>query len=333
MFSSLHRASTCCSNLHAPQFVISLWNLDLPAVIEAASAPSRQSKRPAPAPRVLLLKPGALSTGGGNRSKDSSKQRGLCGGLDRNAGGAGRVEHEGESGGDGNGGDDGKRLSVGRCAIRGVDCIRPSFLSGRKRTSLGIIDKPIPHLHGSGRRWSPLRHYVGTDCTRVGKRRTDAANIADGRTGKAPTGQSGTVDDGVAEDQYTRVYYTGCGNMSAWEREKWQGRRAASADENVSGICSRGPERHESHGGEGRASGGTSDRNKHRGRKSGAACRKKRRQCKEARRSKAAAVAAAAAMGAVGIVATTTMSSVLYLVSAEGDHDQGQGVVQMGGSR
>ena len=30
------------------------------------------------------------------------------------------------------------------CAIRGIDCVRPSFLSGRKRARLGIIDQVPP---------------------------------------------------------------------------------------------------------------------------------------------------------------------------------------------
>lgn len=84
--------------------MISLWGLDLAAAIKAASAPLHV-RRP-PIPRILLL------------------QRDQPRGDDPDA-----RQAAGQSGGGG-----------GKNAIRGIDCVRPSFLSGRKRTNLGIIE-------------------------------------------------------------------------------------------------------------------------------------------------------------------------------------------------
>ncbi|CAM9826510.1 unnamed protein product, partial [Hapterophycus canaliculatus] len=126
------------------KFVISLWGLDLPAVIKAALTPLRLRRPSLPPPRILLLKAGA-----GDRSPCE-----IIGRRSDAGGGAGVAPSDSRDGSstapgwsDGNGG----ASAVGRCAIRGIDCVRPSFLSGRKRTSLGIIEV------GRGRKTPPER--------------------------------------------------------------------------------------------------------------------------------------------------------------------------------
>ncbi|CAM9217201.1 unnamed protein product, partial [Ectocarpus sp. 13 AM-2016] len=94
------------------KFVISLWGLDLAAVIQAASTPLHGRRASLPLPRILLVKSNAEPIS----RRDSNQD---------------------ETGGESSDG----ATSAERCAaIRGIDCVRPSFLSGRKRTSLGIID-------------------------------------------------------------------------------------------------------------------------------------------------------------------------------------------------
>ena len=176
------------------QFVISLWGLDLAAVIKAASAPLH-ARRPS-IPRILLLQ--------------RDKPRG-----DPDAGRA-----AGKGGGGGGGG--------GKNAIRGIDCVRPSFLSGRKRTNLGIIE---------------VRH----------ERRAPPGRWDSGGSGGG-SGAGGGGDEGADELQ------------------------------NEANVSEAGGEAG------GRSGGGRKARSK----RSGAACRKRRRQCKKARQLKAAAVAAAA---------------------------------------
>eukprot|EP00752_Nemacystus_decipiens_P017215 g15423.t1 len=173
------------------KFVISLWGLDLAAVIKAASTPLHV-RRPS-MPRILLLQ--------------RDQPRG-----DRDAKQAG-----------------GKIGGAGKNAIRGVDCVRPSFLSGRKRTNLGIIE---------------VRHER-----------------------RAPPGRGDSSGSGGDRGAGTE------GDEGAGEREP---EREASA-------CKVGGEG-------GRSVGGRKARSK----RSGAACRKRRRQCKKARQLKAAAVAAEA---------------------------------------
>ncbi|CAM9352944.1 unnamed protein product, partial [Ectocarpus sp. 6 AP-2014] len=93
-------------------FVISLWGLDLAAVIQAASTPLQGRRASLPRPRTLLVKSNAEPISRCDSNQD-------------------------ETGGESSDG----ATSAERCAaIRGIDCVRPSFLSGRKRTSLGIID-------------------------------------------------------------------------------------------------------------------------------------------------------------------------------------------------
>lgn len=132
------------------QFVISLWGLDLAAVIKAVSIPLHRRKRPLPAPRALLLK-----SSGDHRSARRSSGRGSGKGSGGGGGGGGGGSGSGgekEDSSSGHGDCTAERSNravwmtnqVGdgkRCAIRGIDCIRPSFLSGRKRSSLGIIDQ------------------------------------------------------------------------------------------------------------------------------------------------------------------------------------------------
>ena len=139
----------------AKQFVISLWGLDLAAVIKAVSIPLHRRKRPLPAPRALLLK-----SSGDHRSPRWPSGRGSGEGSGDGGGGGGGWRGGGGSGCGGEKGDSSSSYGDGRaerssradgvtnrvgggksCAIRGIDCIRPSFLSGRKRSSLGIIDE------------------------------------------------------------------------------------------------------------------------------------------------------------------------------------------------
>lgn len=169
--------------------MISLWGLDLAAVIKVASAPLH-IRRPS-IPRILLLQRHQS-----NGDPDANQSSGKSGGGDKSA-------------------------------IRGIDCVRPSFLSGRKRTSLGIIE---------------VRH----------ERRGPPGRWDSGGGGGNGAGREGNEDAGGRELE------------------------AIASD-----SCGEG----------GRSGGGRKARSK----RSGAACRKRRRQCKKARQLKAAAVAAAAA--------------------------------------
>ncbi|CAM9730251.1 unnamed protein product [Ectocarpus sp. 8 AP-2014] len=94
------------------KFVISLWGLDLAAVIQAASTPLQGRRASLPRPRTLLVESNAEPISRCDSNQD-------------------------ETGGESS---DGATSSERCAAIRGIDCVRPSFLSGRKRTSLGIID-------------------------------------------------------------------------------------------------------------------------------------------------------------------------------------------------
>lgn len=132
--------------------MISLWGLDLAAVIKAASTPLQPRRSPLPLPRVLLLKPG---------TKGRGKQ----------------------SGGDGSGGGG----SGGGCAIRGIDCVRPSFLSGRKRTSLGIIE-------ARRNREAPLSRWDTGGSSGAGIEGDGTADGGSGRTASAVPGAGGGDD-------------------------------------------------------------------------------------------------------------------------------------------
>lgn len=127
------------------QFVISLWGLDLAEVIEAASTPLHHRDKPFPAPRVLLLKPAGE---GGNNPGNGDDNRAAEGNREGAYAGKPRGRPVGRMAGDGV---SVTEAGVARCAIRGIDCIRPSVLSGRKRTSLGIVDKRKDRLGPSGR--------------------------------------------------------------------------------------------------------------------------------------------------------------------------------------
>lgn len=257
----------------ASQFVISLWGLDLPAVVKAASTSARRRKRPLPAPRALLLKPGAVAGG-----QDAHKGKGSRGGNGRGRE-SGPIEKcvDGEistSVEDVRGVPRSREgLPEGvRCAIRGIDCIRPSFLSGRKRTNLGIIDD-----RGSCR-GSPR-------CTR--RRRTSAGDHWFGPEGVGASyhvGDLGDVMDGSESGDD--------------DRELRGGRKQSSTPGRDHG------------GGDSTVGLGTSAR-AGRGGRSGAACRKKRRRCKEARRLRAAAAAAAAETASRRPVSTPTRHAAL----------------------
>lgn len=196
--------------------------MDLAAVIKAASTPLH-IRRPS-IPRILLLQRDQ-PRGGDPDGRQSS----------------------GTSGGGGG----------GRSAIRGIDCVRPSFLSGRKRTSLGIIE---------------VRHE-----RRAPPGRWESSGGGGGGRG------GGSNGDGDGEE--------GAGGR---ERE-------ASASEL---------------GGEGARSGGG---RKGRSKRSGAACRKRRRQFKKARQLKAAAVAAAASLSPAVV-----LPGGAAVVGASGQTDEGK---------
>ena len=256
--------TTCyfCFSYGPTQFVISLWGLDLAAVIKAVSTPLHQRKRSLPAPRALLLK-----IGGSHRSarrpggKGSGKHGdGIGGGTESSGGGCGGERDDSSNHGDrrveGSSRADGAMSQVGarRCAIRGIDCIRPSFLSGRKRSSLGIIDEHR-YRQGPSAPWED-GEIDGGDSDRA------AESTAESESEDAPG-----IEPGIdVESDILDV----CGN-------EWS----------VGGGAGR----------------------KSRGRKSGAACRKRRRQCKEARRLKAATAAAAAAAAAVTAAAAVAAAA------------------------
>lgn len=129
------------------QFVISLWGLDLAAVIKAASAPLHHRDKPYPAPRILLLKTaGADGNNLGNHDQNQAAEGSCEGGSAGKPRGrlAGRMAIGSMAG------DSVAEAGVVRCAIRGIDCIRPSVLSGRKRTSLGIVDERNDRLGPPG---------------------------------------------------------------------------------------------------------------------------------------------------------------------------------------
>lgn len=255
--------TTCTFRLsYGPsQFVISLWGLDLAAVIKAVSTPLHRRKRPLPAPRALLLKPGgshrsARRPGGRASGKGDGGSGGGGGG---GGGGSGRGEissnHSDDRAGRSSGADGGiGQVGGRRCAIRGIDCIRPSFLSGRKRSSLGIIDE---HCY---------------------------------RQGPFTRSEDGEIEGGDGD---------GAAESAADSEPEGAGGIEAGADVESDGL--------EACGREWSVGGGAGRKN--RGKRSGAACRKRRRQCKEARRLKAATAAAAATAVAVAAAAVAAAAA------------------------
>lgn len=199
-------------------------------MVRAALTPLRLRRPSLPPPRVLLLKTDA-------GSKASNADYNCRNGSSTTAGWS-----------DGNGGTG----AGGKCAIRGIDCVRPSFLSGRKRTSLGIIEV------GRGRRLPPERSDSGGSGSEV--------------KGDTPPGDGAGVSGDRGRDG--------------------DGRRRS------------------------------------RSKKSGAACRKRRRQCKAARRLKAAATvaAAAAAVEAARAAAESSARAVIPARIAEGVEAAGEAV-------
>lgn len=134
--------------------------MDLAAVIKAASRPLDEWKSiPLSSPRVLLLKPATSTrhrsssdadrhvnlhaTSDHNLKQSRKRTLGVLGNQNR---GARREDADVIL--------DRAGLVITRCAIRGEDCIRPTFLSGRKRTSLGIIDERSHHRRATPPRWA-----------------------------------------------------------------------------------------------------------------------------------------------------------------------------------
>lgn len=144
------------------KFVISLWRLDLAAVISAALTPLPQrNQTPLSAPRTLLLKHAATHSDG-NETRMLALTRG--GDRSNNSSIKGSTKY----------------------AIRGIDCVRPSFLSGRKQTSLGIIDPSCELL-----RPRPSRRLIsGSNSNRMSEE-TVSDRGAGAATGSTSFGEDG----------------------------------------------------------------------------------------------------------------------------------------------
>lgn len=291
-------------------------------MIKAASTPLHRRKRPLPAPRVLLLKAGdaiaAAGVPGQPKQSSSATQRETGGNASQEGHGNFTEEQlqreEGESTGGVSSFGNRRGLAggtiIGTCAIRGIDCIRPSFLSGRKRTNLGIIDPAPPRVYRrGGYRSCTHRQYEETGGRPICG---DGPVLAGGTWGRSePTrGDGGTTDSGYAGDASVRGMTEGQEMwLSAWCSVREQNddgkaggdeRIESSAGEDTKGTASDHPIKTTENGNGG---GGSSDagrtgefvvQQQRRRKKSGAACRKRRRRCKEARRRKAAAAADAA---------------------------------------
>ncbi|CAM9871505.1 unnamed protein product [Ectocarpus sp. 12 AP-2014] len=142
------------------KFVISLWGLDLAAVIQAASTPLHGRRASLPRPRILLVKSNAEPIS----RRDSNQD---------------------ETGGESSDG----ATSAERCAaIRGIDCVRPSFLSGRKRTSLGIIDGRRDRRWGGG--GGGARGAAGSEDGEDGSESGDVNGGGDGAVDGLRSGRS-----------------------------------------------------------------------------------------------------------------------------------------------
>lgn len=312
------------SSLNALQFVISLWGLNLPSVIKAASTPLRRRKRPLPAPRVLLLKaktPSASTAAFSriDKSGAASHRLGFSNDGDKASEEQQLGEEENEDASDASplvGGMMKGGAVVRTCAIRGIDCVRPSFLSGRKRTSLGIIDEPSPRLRRGDAYWGGASTSKSQN-QRMGGSQGREDTVSD----CGPVCGVGCTNSGIPGAHCARG---GVGDYDKLKEAWWS---AGDVREHVDATSATPcvlAERTGSGTGSGTAAGigaaphltawaaisgnagGSSSSvraaaengvKKRRGKKSGAACRKRRRRCKEARRLKAASMAAALGAG------------------------------------